>query len=117
MTLFKERKVAMIINGPWEVNNIKSATTFGGLENLGIAPVPAGSGEGRRPGRRPQLRRSGPACRQEKAAGAIAFIKFMNYAESQAFLADKLGLLPTRKSAYDVRQGEEQRDHHARSSR
>ena len=43
MTLFKEKKVAFIINGPWEVNNIKSAPSFGGLENLGIAPVPAGS--------------------------------------------------------------------------
>ena len=38
---------------------------------------------------------------QEKAAGAIAFIKFMASAESQAKLADKLGLLPTRTSAYD----------------
>src|SRR4029450_2506070 len=43
MTLFKEQKVGMIINGPWEVNNIRNAPKFGGIENLGIAPVPAGS--------------------------------------------------------------------------
>src|SRR5690606_8490864 len=100
MTLFKEQKVAMIINGPWEVNNIRNAPTFGGIENLGIAAVPAGS-----------VKAGAPVCGhnyviwsgmpQEKVAAAIAFIKFMNSAESQAFLADKLGLLPTRKSAYD----------------
>ena len=38
---------------------------------------------------------------QDKAAAAIAFIKFMSSADSQAKVADKLGLLPTRKSAYD----------------
>ena len=39
---------------------------------------------------------------QEKVPAAVAFVKFMNSAQSQAFLADKLGLLPTRKSAYDI---------------
>ena len=38
----------------------------------------------------------------DKTAAAIAFIKFMNSAESQATLATKLGLLPTRKSAYNI---------------
>ena len=38
---------------------------------------------------------------ESKADAAIAFVNFMNSAESQAFLADELGLLPTRKSAYD----------------
>ena len=56
MTLFKEQKVAMIINGPWEVNNVRQAPTFGGIENLGIAAVPGWRRQGRRPGRRPQLR-------------------------------------------------------------
>ena len=55
MTLFKEGKVGMIINGPWEVANIRNDPNFGGFENLGIAPVPAGSA-GRRSGRWPQLR-------------------------------------------------------------
>ena len=32
---------------------------------------------------------------------AHAFIDFMNSADSQAYLADELGLLPTRKSAYE----------------
>ena len=100
MTLFKEQKVAMIINGPWEVNNIRNAPTFGGIENLGIAPVPAGSVKAGAPvGGHNYVIWSGMP--QEKVSAAIAFIKFMNSAESQAFLADKLGLLPTRKSAYE----------------
>src|SRR5680860_1407803 len=40
---FTAGNTAMIINGPWEVNNIKGAPAFGGLDNLGIAVVPAGS--------------------------------------------------------------------------
>jgi arabinogalactan oligomer/maltooligosaccharide transport system substrate-binding protein len=101
MTLFKEQKVAMIINGPWEVNNVKSAPTFGGLENLGIAAVPAGSAKAGAPvgGHNYVIWSGVPA---DKTAAATAFVKFMNSAESQAFLADKLGLLPTRKSAYAI---------------
>jgi ABC-type sugar transport system, periplasmic component len=100
MTLFKEQQVAMIINGPWEVNNIRNAPTFGGIENLGIAAVPAGSVKAGAPvGGHNYVIWSGMP--EEKIPAAIAFITFMNSAESQAFLADKLGLLPTRKSAYD----------------
>jgi arabinogalactan oligomer/maltooligosaccharide transport system substrate-binding protein len=101
MTLFKENKVAMIINGPWEVNNIKGAPTFGGLNNLGIAAVPAGSAKAGAPvGGHNYVVWSGVSA--EKTPAAIAFIKFMNSAESQAHLATKLGLLPTRKSAYNI---------------
>ncbi|MEW2385127.1 extracellular solute-binding protein [Micromonospora sp. NPDC047707] len=101
MTLFKEKKVAMIINGPWEVNNVKSAPTFGGLENLGIAPVPGGSAKAGGPvgGHNYTIWSGMP---QEKVDAAVAFVKFMSSAESQAFLSEKLGLLPTRKSAYNL---------------
>ncbi len=101
MTLFKEKKVAMIINGPWEVNNVKSAPTFGGLENLGIAPVPAGSARAGGPvgGHNYTIWSGMP---QEKVDAAVAFVKYMSSAESQAFLSEKLGLLPTRKSAYQL---------------
>jgi arabinogalactan oligomer / maltooligosaccharide transport system substrate-binding protein len=101
MTLFKEKKVAMIINGPWEVNNIKSAPTFGGLANLGVAPVPAGSAKAGAPvGGHNYVIWSGMP--EEKIEAAVAFVKFMSSAESQAFLAGELGLLPTRQSAYDL---------------
>ena len=101
MTLFKEQKVAMIINGPWEVNNVRNAPTFGGIENLGVAAVPSGSARAGAPvGGHNYVIWSGVP--QEKTAAAIAFVKFMSSAESQAFLAEELGVLPTRKSAYDI---------------
>ncbi|WP_018721245.1 extracellular solute-binding protein [Salinispora fenicalii] len=101
MTLFKEEKVAMIINGPWEVNNVSQAPTFGGVENLGIAPVPGGSARAGGPvGGHNYTVWSGMP--EEKVEAAVAFVAFMSSTESQAFLAEKLGLLPTRKSAYDL---------------
>lgn len=101
MTAFNEGKVAMIINGPWEVNNIRNAENFGGIENLGIAPVPGGSETAGAPvGGHNYVVWSGMS--EEKADAAVAFINFMNSAESQAFLAEELGLLPTRKSAYEI---------------
>jgi arabinogalactan oligomer/maltooligosaccharide transport system substrate-binding protein len=100
MTAFNEGKVAMIINGPWEVANIRNAEGFGGIENLGIAPVPAGSETAGAPvGGHNYVVWSG--MEESKADAAVAFIDFMNSAESQAYLADELGLLPTRKSAYE----------------
>ncbi len=100
MNAFKAGTVGMIIQGPWEINNIKSAKTFGGLENLGIAPVPAGSKRSGAPvGGHDYVIWSGMS--QDKAQAAIAFIQFMSSTDSQAKLADQLGVLPTRKSAYD----------------
>ncbi len=101
MTSFTEGDIAMIINGPWEVNNIRNAESFGGVENLGIAPVPGGSETAGAPvGGHNYVVWSG--MDEAKADAAIAFIDFMNSVESQAFLAGELGLLPTRQSAYEV---------------
>lgn len=96
---FTAGNVAMIINGPWEVNNVKGAAAFGGLDNLGVAPVPAGSKRAGAPvGGHDYVIWSGMPS--EKAAAATAFIAFMTSAESQATVADELGVLPTRTSAY-----------------
>lgn len=101
MTLFKEGKVGMIINGPWEVSNISDDPTFGGFENLGVAPVPAGSAQAGAPvGGHNYVIWSG--MDESKADAAIAFVDFMASAESQAFIAEELGLLPTRSSAYEL---------------
>lgn len=99
MTLFKEGKVAMIINGPWEVAGIADDPKFGGIENLGVAPVPAGSaGQGAPVGGHNYVVWSG--MDEAKADAAIAFINFMSSAESEAFIADELGLLPGNADAY-----------------
>ncbi|GAA2140133.1 extracellular solute-binding protein [Nocardioides koreensis] len=101
MTLFKAGKVGMIMNGPWEVANISADPSFGGFENLGIAPVPAGSaGAGAPVGGHNYVIYSG--MDENKADAAIAFVKFMSSAESEAFIADKLGLLPGNADAYDL---------------
>lgn len=106
MTLFKEGKVAMIINGPWEVANISNDPKFGGFENLGIAPVPGGSaGAGAPVGGHNYVVYSG--MDEAKADAATAFIQFMTSPESEAFLADELGLLPTNEGAYDLVQDNE----------
>ena len=100
MTLFKEGKVGMIINGPWEVAGISSDPKFGGFENLGIAPVPAGSDSAGSPvGGHNYVVWSG--MEDSKADAALAFIEFMSSPESQAFVADELGLLPGNADAYD----------------
>ncbi len=100
MTLFKEGKVGMIINGPWEVANVSGDPKFGGFENLGIAPVPAGSvGAGAPVGGHNYVIYSGMS--QDKAKAAIAFVKFMSSADSEAFIANELGLLPGNADAYD----------------
>lgn len=101
MTLFKEGKVGMIINGPWETAAISSDPNFGGFENLGVAPVPAGSAEAGAPvGGHNYVIYSG--MDEEKADAATAFVNFMSSAESQAFIADELGLLPANSAAYDL---------------
>ena len=100
MTLFKEGKVAMIINGPWETAAMSDDPSFGGFENLGVAPVPAGSaGAGAPVGGHNYVIYSG--MDEEKADAAIAFVNFMASAESQAFAAEELGVLPGNADAYD----------------
>ena len=101
MTLFKEGKVAMIINGPWETAGISDDPAFGGFENLGIAPVPAGSvGAGAPVGGHNYVIYSG--MDEEKADAAIAFVNFMASAESQAFAAEEIGVLPGNADAYEL---------------
>lgn len=100
MTLFKEGKVGMIINGPWETAAMSDDPNFGGFENLGVAPVPAGSaGAGAPVGGHNYVIYSG--MEESKADAAIAFVNFMASAESQAFAAEELGVLPGNADAYD----------------
>lgn len=100
MTLFKEGKVGMILNGPWETAAISDDPNFGGFENLGVAPVPSGSeGAGAPVGGHNYVIYSG--MDEAKADAAIAFVNFMASAESQAFAAEELGVLPANADAYD----------------
>ncbi len=95
---FKDGKVAMVINGPWSVADDLSGKAFKNAGNLGIAPVPAGgSGKAGAPtGGHNYVIYAG----SKNIDASYLFVKFMNSAENQAFLASKLSLLPTRKTAY-----------------
>ncbi|QQR99606.1 MAG: extracellular solute-binding protein [Austwickia sp.] len=100
MDAFNAGNVAMLVQGPWETANVSKAATFGGKDNLGIAAVPAGSKKAGAPvGGHDYVVYQGMSS--DKAKAAIAFIKFMTSPENQAKISDKLGVLPTRKSAYD----------------
>jgi arabinogalactan oligomer/maltooligosaccharide transport system substrate-binding protein len=97
MTAFKTGKVAMIFNGPWSTTDVLSGSEFSDKANLGIAPVPSGSGgQGSPVGGHNYTIYAGTKA----PAQAYAFIECMNSAENQALLAEKHNLLPTRKSAY-----------------
>jgi len=98
MTAFKDGKVAMILNGPWASSDILSGKAFKSPDNLGIAPIPAGpAGQGSPVGGHNYV----ISNTTKSEAAAIAFIEFMNSAESQAKISKANNTLPTRKSAYD----------------
>lgn len=98
---FATGKVGMIIDGPWELSNIRTSPGFGGADNLGIAPVPAGSSRSAAPvGGQDYVVSS--RISQSKTAAVTAFVDFMSSAQSQAFLAGRLGQPPARKSAYNL---------------
>jgi arabinogalactan oligomer / maltooligosaccharide transport system substrate-binding protein len=100
MAMFKEGKVAMIINGPWSVPDILTGKAFKGNEdNLGVTTTPAG----------PDGQQGSPvgghnyviSAGTQNQAASEAFVQFMNSPTSQAFVAEELGLLPTQTAAYD----------------
>ena len=92
----------MIINGPWEVDEHRRRPELRWLRQPRCrpGPRPAPPSAGAPVGGHNYVIYSG--MDESKAEAAIAFVKFMSSAESQAFVADKLGLLPTRQSAYDL---------------
>lgn len=101
MAMFKEGKVAMIINGPWSVADVETGKAFKNTpDNLGITTTPAG----------PDGKQGSPvgghnyvvSAGTQNEAASIAFVQYMNSPESQAFVAEELGLLPTQSAAYDL---------------
>jgi arabinogalactan oligomer/maltooligosaccharide transport system substrate-binding protein len=100
MDAFNSGKVAAIIQGPWEITNIYKGTAFADKNNLGIAPVPAGTaGKAGAPtgGHNVSVYAGSDAAHK---AAAEKFAAFMTSAESQAFIAQKNSTLPTRADAF-----------------
>ncbi|MFI9810511.1 extracellular solute-binding protein [Saccharothrix variisporea] len=96
---FSGGEVAMVINGPWSVADYLKGTAFADKTNLGIAPVPGETaGKGSAPvGGHDYVIRQGTKAKDS----AQKLIACMSSTESQVQVAKELGLLPTRKSAYD----------------
>ncbi|WP_447005309.1 extracellular solute-binding protein [Saccharothrix isguenensis] len=96
---FTSGEVAMVINGPWSVADYLKGAAFTDAANLGIAPVPGDTaGKGSAPvGGHDYVIRQGTKAKDS----AIKFVACMSSVESQVQVAKELGLLPTRKSAYE----------------
>ncbi|MGW7268907.1 extracellular solute-binding protein [Streptomyces sp. NPDC054864] len=100
LNAFKDGDVAMALDGPWSIEGAMQGKEFKGDKgNLGIAPVPGGSD-----------RQASPQGGWNLAAYAgsknldasYEFIKYMSSAKVQQQTTEKLSLLPTRTSVYDV---------------
>ncbi|GGV12579.1 extracellular solute-binding protein [Streptomyces spectabilis] len=103
LNAFKDGDVAMALDGPWSIEGALQGKQFkgsAGAANLGVAPVPGGS-----------ARQASPQGGWNLAAYAgsknldasYEFIKYMSSAKVQQQTTEKLSLLPTRTSVYDVK--------------
>ncbi|WP_418956705.1 extracellular solute-binding protein [Streptomyces tritici] len=94
---FKSGKVAMMLNGPWAIQDSRAGSEFKDPKNLGIAPVPAGS-----------VKQGSPQggwnlsvyAGSKNLDASYEFAKYMSSAKVQQETTEKLSLLPTRISVY-----------------
>jgi arabinogalactan oligomer/maltooligosaccharide transport system substrate-binding protein len=101
---FKAGTTMCILQGPWQVADIVTGDAFkDNQDNLVIAPVPDGaSGTGSPIGGHNYVVYALVANDPAKEAAVLDLVNYISSTESQAALADSLGLLPTRPSAYEV---------------
>ncbi|MDJ1641144.1 extracellular solute-binding protein [Streptomyces pakalii] len=97
MQAFKNGDVAMMINGPWAVADTLTGSQFTDKDNLGVAPVPAGSAAQGAPQGGHNL---AVYAGSKNLDASYAFVEYMTSVDSQATAAGELNLLPTRTSAY-----------------
>lgn len=97
MQSFKNGDVAMMINGPWAVADTLTGKEFTDKDNLGVAPVPAGSAAQGAPQGGHNL---AVYAGSKNLEASYAFVEYMTSVDSQATAAGELNLLPTRTSAY-----------------
>ncbi|MDQ0984119.1 extracellular solute-binding protein [Streptomyces sp. V2I9] len=97
MQSFKNGDVAMMINGPWAVADTLTGKEFTDKDNLGVAPVPAGSAAQGAPQGGHNL---AVYAGSKNLDASYAFVEYMTSVDSQATAAGELNLLPTRTSAY-----------------
>jgi arabinogalactan oligomer/maltooligosaccharide transport system substrate-binding protein len=99
---FKAGTTMCILQGPWQVADILEGEAFkADPSNLVISPVPDGdAGTGSPIGGHDYVVYALVAEDPDKQAAVISLLNHIDSTESQVALADSLGLLPTRTSAY-----------------
>ncbi|MFJ9419259.1 MULTISPECIES: extracellular solute-binding protein [unclassified Streptomyces] len=95
----KDGKVAMAVDGPWDIEGARAGQAFKDKKNLGVAPVPAGSAAQGSPQGGWDL---SVYAGSKNLQASYAFVKYMSSAKVQQETTDRLSLLPTRKSVYEV---------------
>jgi arabinogalactan oligomer / maltooligosaccharide transport system substrate-binding protein len=102
---FKAGTIMCILQGPWQAADILTGEAFADdTSNLVIAPVPTGSGDstGSPVGGHNFVVYADVAADPDKLDAVVDLIKYLTGTEAQAYLAQTLGLLPTRASTYDL---------------
>ncbi|OEV02453.1 extracellular solute-binding protein [Streptomyces oceani] len=95
---FKDGDVAMIVDGPWDIAGALEGKAFKDENNLGVAPVPAGSKAQAAPQGGWNL---SVFAGSDNLDASHAFARYMSSPEVQKRTTEELSLLPTRKSVYE----------------
>lgn len=95
----KDGTVAMAVDGPWDIEGARAGKAFKDKKNLGVAPVPGGSTAQGSPQGGWNL---SVYAGSKNLQASYAFVKYMSSAKVQQETNEKLSLLPTRKSVYEV---------------
>ncbi|MFE7545913.1 extracellular solute-binding protein [Streptomyces platensis] len=95
----KDGDVAMAVDGPWDIEGARAGKAFKDKKNLGVAPVPGGSTAQGSPQGGWNL---SVYAGSKNLQASYAFVKYMSSAKVQQQTNEKLSLLPTRKSVYEV---------------
>ncbi|MGW8976115.1 extracellular solute-binding protein [Streptomyces platensis] len=95
----KDGTVAMAVDGPWDIEGARAGKAFKDKKNLGVAPVPGGSTAQGSPQGGWNL---SVYAGSKNLRASYAFVKYMSSAKVQQETNEKLSLLPTRKSVYEV---------------
>jgi arabinogalactan oligomer/maltooligosaccharide transport system substrate-binding protein len=101
-TGFKAGTIMCVMNGPWQVADHLAGEAFADPSNLVIAPIPEGTAgnTGSPVGGHNYVVYALVGEDEAKQAAVMDLLAYMNGTEAQIFLADTLGLLPTRESAW-----------------
>ncbi len=101
-TGFKAGTIMCVMNGPWQVADHLTGEAFADPSNLIIAPIPEGTAgnTGSPVGGHNYVVYALVGQDEAKQAAVLDLLAYINGTEAQAMLADTLGLLPTRNSAY-----------------